>query len=107
LSRPLRQDCFLEVFCLSAHSAPPSPFLPGSSHSRTVPPPGFGYPPDGFSPAAPSPVCFAGTALIGFHPSKVSPPANPARLSAFRCPPGIHCPGLHGRSPAVRDSVAF
>jgi hypothetical protein len=99
---------------LSRGSSPFSTFcaaipfvMPESSHSRTVPPLGFAYPPDGFSPATPSPVYFAGTALIGFCPSKDSPPADPVRLSASRCPPGIHCPGLHGLSPAVRDSVAF
>jgi len=85
-SCPLRQDT------LSRGSAPYStfnaatPFFCPPFRPRTVPPPGFGYPPGGSGVASPSPVYFAGTALVGFRPSKGSLPADSIRLSAGRCP---------------------
>jgi hypothetical protein len=42
--------------------------------ARYVPPSGFGYPLDGFLPLTPRRLCFAPAALLGFHPSELSPP---------------------------------
>jgi hypothetical protein len=83
------------------------PSLPGGSHSRTVSPPGFDYPPDDVSLASPSPVCFTRTALVGFSPSEVFPPADPMCLSTHGCPLNIPRRGLHARSTAVRDNAVF
>jgi hypothetical protein len=62
---PLRQSRFLEVFRPTAPAAPQS-LVSANSRPRTVPPSGFAYPHDGFRRASPGPVCFAGTALLGF-----------------------------------------
>jgi hypothetical protein len=48
------------------------------------------------SDPAPSPVSFTGTALLGFRPSKNSPPADPAHLSICRYPPSVHGLGQQG-----------
>jgi hypothetical protein len=48
--------------------------LPRALPSRYRPPSGFGYPLDGFLPAVPCRFFFTPAALLGFHPSELSPP---------------------------------
>lgn len=92
-SCPLRQERFLGVLCLSARSAMSAPLCAHGLPPRAAPPPGFDYPPGGLRRTPHSPVCFAGTALQGFCPPEVSPPADPIRFSTDRCPPDIPRPG--------------
>jgi len=64
-------------------------------HTRYGPPPGFGYPPDGFRPSTPGRPCFVPTALLGFLtpfeafpsrkvPKAITPRGGPACRSTRR-----------------------
>jgi hypothetical protein len=60
----------------TAHSSGEDPLHACHAKARYGPPSGFGYPPDGLLPLPPRRACFVPTALLGFIPSKRSPPAR-------------------------------
>lgn len=69
----------------TAHSSGEDPLAAGLAKARYGPPPGFGYPLDGFLPLPPRRACFVPTALMGLIPSERSPLARwPARFHARR-----------------------
>jgi hypothetical protein len=62
--------------CPPALASPASPLVRQGSTPAFVPPSGFGDPLDGFLLAKPGEPCFMLTALLGFAPSKRSPPTE-------------------------------
>lgn len=60
----------------TAHSGGEDPLAASHAKARYGPPPGFGYPLDGLLPLPPRRACFVPTALLGFIPSKCSPPTR-------------------------------
>lgn len=81
----------------TAHPGDQGPLPASHAKARYVPPSGFGYPLDGFLPLSPRRACFVPTALLGFIPSKPSPPARwPTRFRERR----TRMPLASTRSPA-------
>jgi len=83
-----------------------------ASEPRCVPPPGFGYPLDGFLPPSPCRLCFTPTALVGLAPSESSPfERYRARLQAdaptYRFLPPLRSSLSRRAGPAGRGSWAL
>jgi hypothetical protein len=75
----------------------------GVSRSRYVPPSGFGYPLDGLLLPSPCRVCFTPTALLGFHPSELSPLERFSGASPLRKDPhAVSLPGI-----AIAEATAL
>jgi hypothetical protein len=66
--------------------------LPRALPTRYVPPPGFGYPLDGFLPSNPRRLCFTPTALLGFA-LRSFPPSKGIRNVSEANPPTYRFPG--------------
>jgi hypothetical protein len=80
--------------------------------TRYVPPSGFGHPLDGFLPSNPCQLCFAPAALMGFPPSKLSPPERfPSRFRTdeptYRFPLPVLPPPKRGAGSAAARFLGF